>query len=475
MMKRLQPLLASSFWRTLRFRFALSIVILLFVVLLGFGIFVYATLKQSLIETLDERLRVSATQMQAIIEAQNGDIQLPQNSNYDVLIPYLDQQDLDAQILTRDGDSIFSYGCPIPAGPHVRKALDEAHANFATLRDPNEPEDFVRVYTAPIRLENQIIGVVEVSERLESIEDTLERLLRLLQIGVPLFALGAGFGGYVLVARALGRIDRITETAQNIAASQDLSARLRLPDVDDEVGRLSRTFDTMLARLEVSFKQEQQFVNDAAHELRTPLTVMRTVLETIRIKRRSLEQYEEALDDVGEEVNRLQRLVDALMSLIDDNSSGTISFERVNLSTLLADLCESVTPLAAAKGLNLTCRVPSNMIVLGDSDNLIRLFYNLVDNAIKYTDQGRISVEGDHSSQVMLRVSISDTGKGITVEKIPHIFDRFYRAEASRTSQGIGLGLSIVEKIVATHGGHIEVTSTPSQGSTFIVRLPKAP
>jgi signal transduction histidine kinase len=146
-------------------------------------------------------------------------------------------------------------------------------------------------------------------------------------------------------------------------------------------------------------------------------------------------------------------------------------FEEVNLSLLLKDVSDSLRPLAEAKQLILNCEVTENLIVLGDSDELIRLFVNLLDNAIKYTEHGEVSVAANRTKNGVV-IKVEDTGIGIPQEHIPHIFDRFYRAEESRTLHGAGLGLAIAKEIIRAHGGEIEVNSAIGKGTDFTTHLP---
>jgi signal transduction histidine kinase len=224
--------------------------------------------------------------------------------------------------------------------------------------------------------------------------------------------------------------------------------------------------------LDDSFRRERQFTTDASHELRTPLTAMQAILTVMREKRRTPEEYEQALDDLSDEAFRLRALVDDLLRLA--RSAGPVArvHENINLSTLLHDVADSLRPLAEAKGLTLACEVPDRLALTGDSDELIRLFVNLVDNAIKYTEQGSVSLAASHRDNHHLTVRITDTGPGIAPEHLPHLFDRFYRVEQARATPGAGLGLSIAQSIARAHDGTIQVNSVVNQGTQFVVSFP---
>lgn len=317
------------------------------------------------------------------------------------------------------------------------------------------------------------VGIIEVSQATDNVDETLDQLLALFQIGVPVSVLIAALGGYALAARTLSRVDRITDLARTLSAD-DLSGRLNLPHTDDEVGRLARTFDTMLERLEEAFLRDTQFTSDALHELRTPLAAMRTILDTTRVKRRSVDDYERALDDLAGETDRLQSLVADLLALARGNVSAAPGFEMLDLSALLFDVADSLRPLAEEKALGLTCDVPPGLEVRGDRDQLVRLFVNLVDNAIKFTEQGQVCITAERRLEQEVAVVISDTGSGITPAHLPHVFERFYRADPARSAGGSGLGLTLARSITRAHGGTIEITSSPERGTqvTVLLRCP---
>jgi signal transduction histidine kinase len=227
----------------------------------------------------------------------------------------------------------------------------------------------------------------------------------------------------------------------------------------------------MFARLDEAFQRERQFTTDASHELRTPLATLQTILSVIRAERRSPEDYEQALADIAEEVNRLRSLVEDLLRLAQQDLQPGIAHERVDVVNLLAGVTDALRPLAESKGVQLTLTAPTALTLDGDSDSLIRLFVNLVENAIKYTQQGRIAVTA-RATVDRFWVTVADTGSGIPAAHLPHIFNRFYRVDPARTTQGTGLGLAIALDIVQAHGGTITVESVVDHGTTFTVQLP---
>jgi signal transduction histidine kinase len=224
--------------------------------------------------------------------------------------------------------------------------------------------------------------------------------------------------------------------------------------------------------LEAAFERERQFTADASHELRTPLTTIRTILEMTRIKPRTTEDYEQALDDIYEETHRLQSLAENLLVLAREDSQHIQFAQTVDLAALSHNVVGAMRPFTQAKGLAFAVTIEDALLVSGDSEMLRRLFTNLIDNAIKYTDQGRISLHAHRSHDARITISIADTGVGIPADQLPHVFDRFYRVDAARSTPGTGLGLTIARRIVQKHQGTIDLQSTVDKGTTVTVVLP---
>lgn len=449
--------------KTLRFRFAIWTSSLFLLILTVFGVFIYANMSRGLYAAVDDSLTLNASQIAAGLNIDKGQLVLSDNLSENPENTNLSERGFTIRILTPQGKPIQEVG-------EYRNLPVSLNKSFTTYTDPASNTD-VRIYNQSVSDNNLNVVIIQVAQSLDNIQDTLERLLATLLVSIPILVTVAGISGYFLAARTLAPIDQITLTARRISA-EDLSARLNIPTTDDEVGRLSQTLNDMFARLNDSFQRERQFTNDASHELRTPLTAMQAILGMIREKRRTPEEYEQAFDDLNEEADRLRTLVENLLRLARGEKQNNNLFEEVNLSILLKDVSDSLRPLAEAKKLSLNCETSENLMILGDSDELIRLFVNLLDNAIKYTERGEISISASHNEKSVL-AKVADTGIGIPAEHIPHIFDRFYRVEESRTLRGAGLGLAIAKEIVRAHHGEIEIQSKIGKGSVFTVSLPK--
>jgi heavy metal sensor kinase len=465
----------TPFWQTLRFRFALWVAGLLCAVLIVFSSFVYLSLKNGLLTAVDDSLQLSAIQANAAVNFENGQINFSDSVPEGPTASDLVERGLTIRILSPQGNIIEAFGPyrNLPFSPSSLSTAQQNQSEFFTITDLTESEP-VRFYSAPIIQNGSLAGIVQVAQSLGPVDDTLTRLLTTILLGIPLLIVIAGLGGYFLAARALAPIDKMTRTAQRISA-EDLSARLDLPGTNDEVGRLAATFDQMIQHLDEAFRRERRFTADASHELRTPLAAMQAIISVIREEPRSPEDYEFALDDLAEETDRLRTLTEDLLRLARNDTNNSYEFEPLDLSTLLTDLTESLQPLVEKKGLVLKSEIVDNLTITGDSDALIRLFVNLLDNAIKYTPEGEITCCLRHTSDGFVEVSITDSGSGIPEEDLPHIFKRFYRVEQSRSTRGSGLGLSIASQIAQAHGGNIIATSTVGKGATFLVRLPGTP
>jgi heavy metal sensor kinase len=456
--------------KTLRARFALWLTVLILAFLSAFGGYVYASQNRSTYRAVDDALTLGAQQVLASLYEDDGTILMPlPDSNAPDLVEFttMAERGLTLRILSSNGEILQSIGLfsrnPLPVPLQNEPA-------FHTIPETNEV-DRTRVYTIPLLEDGKIIGWIQSAQSLTDAEESLDRLRAALLVGIGALSLLAGFAGYFLAARALAPIDKITATARRISA-EDLSSRLNLPNHGDEVSRLADTFDDMLARIESGFARERQFTADASHELRTPLAAMQTILDFTRASERPAAEYRQALDDLAEEADRLQNLVEGLLILARNENGLKLDKRQIDLTLLLADVTDSLRPLAETKRLTLTSERTPSIQLFADPDALIRLFVNLLDNAIKYTERGGVTVSAREEDENIL-IEIADTGVGIPAEHLPHIFERFYRADSSRSSRGAGLGLAITSQIVQGHGGRLEVQSEAGAGTRFIVRLPK--
>lgn len=318
---------------------------------------------------------------------------------------------------------------------------------------------------------------VRIGRPLASFEHEMHELLLTFLLTGPLTLLVAVGGGYVLARRALQPVQIMTETANHITADR-LHERVAVDNPHDELGTLATTLNGMIERLERSFTEMQRFTADAAHELRTPLAVMRSEAEVALRSARSPEEYSRVLGNLLEETNRLSTMADQLLFLCRQDAGLQPSiYETVPMADLLAEVVSNMQLVAQEVGVDLVLDENQQWRLTGDSRQLRRVFYNLLDNAIKYTGSGgKVSVTS-RAGNGMRTVAIADTGTGIPPEHLPRIFDRFYRVDPSRSgdTNGAGLGLSICRSAVRSMGGEIQVESRLGIGTTVTVRFPEQP
>jgi heavy metal sensor kinase len=316
---------------------------------------------------------------------------------------------------------------------------------------------------------------IQVASQMDDFYDAVDRFKWMILLLSPLVLVLASAGGYWLSGRALAPVDKITRAAEEIN-SNNLAKRLDVPRSSDELQRLSHTLNHMLDRLEVSFNRITQFTADASHELRTPLALMRTTTEVSLRTSQTVADYREAQKEILAELEKTSSLVEKLMLLARaDAGVENLQHIPVNLAECARDACKDGRILAEAKQLKFAADVDGHdLLVEGDPHALHRLFLILIDNAVKYTPPGgsiRLGLTRNNGSAV---AEFRDTGIGVSADDLPHIFERFYRADKARSREfgGVGLGLSIARWVAEAHGGSIEVQSTPAAGSVFRVRLP---
>jgi heavy metal sensor kinase len=333
-----------------------------------------------------------------------------------------------------------------------------------------------RVLQGSLKLGDRPISLL-IMASLEDVDHELGELRTVLATAIPIVLLLSGALGYVLARKALSPMDRLRRSAQEITAER-LERRLPVINPHDELGRLTATFNATIERLQKSFAEIRRFTADASHELRTPLTAIRMEAEVALTKPLSLTEHQQLLGSILEECDRLTRLTDQLLALArEDARAARQAHESVELAALVTDVADTMRPLAETKGIRFHVLAGPVAQVRGDPARLREVFLNLLDNSIKYTPEGgEIEVRSDvHGSNAV--VVVRDSGIGIPPEHLPHVFDRFYRVDEARTRAegGTGLGLSIAQTIVGSHGGKIELTSTPGKGTTCAVRLPVVP
>lgn len=452
----------------LRVRLTLWYLLLLGFAVSVFGVYQYFQLRRTLLASVDASLKLAATQALANVDMENGRPSFQNTENWSIASSALLRRDFAVRLLAPDGtvwDEIGATDLPLAGVPATRR--------YETLTEGMDQH--WRIYTHTLQnASGEVIGWLQAIQSLDVVSETLENMRLQLVAGLLLVLLFAGAGGVFLADRALRPIDYITRTAQSIGAG-DLSHRIAYRGPNDEVGRLARTFDQMLARLQAAFERERRFTGDAAHELRTPLTAIKGQIEVSLSRSRRPEEYRSTLQRLLEQVDRLIRLSNALLFLSRSDQRRLVwNPAPVDLTELLTVLTEQIQSLAEEKRLILLAEITPDLSIYGDTDHLIRLFLNLIDNAVKYTPpEGEITLRAQQTAD-KVEVVIHNTGPGIPAEHQLHLFERFYRVDDDRASAtgGSGLGLAIAHEIVRLHDGQIQMSSEPGEGVTVTVSLP---
>ncbi len=380
------------------------------------------------------------------------------------------------------GSQVLQSEAFAPLGLHFTPAEVRAFRDRASLAD------FATDY-GKIRISNSLAAapwgetyLLQVGVSLDAVDHTLEQFFDLLLWTVPI-----GLGVAVLAGRwtaslALAPLSRLAATTRTIDIGE-LARRLPVPGTGDELDQVAIAFNDALARVERSVGEMRQWSAALAHELRTPLTALRAEIETAML-RSEAEAGAAASRFTGqhasqlEEIDKLKRVIDQLLTLARAEAGElAIARDRVDLGPLCSSLLDQLELVAQARAIALEYQTAADVVVIGDASWLERLLLNLVDNAIKFTpEQGRVAVRLTRDSGEAT-LEVRDSGIGIAPETVPHIFDRFFRADPARSpaAEGAGLGLALVKWIVEQHRGRISVDSAPGRGSIFTVRLPLAP
>jgi len=436
------------------------------VALIGFAAFALAVMRQSIYATVDEQLEDRSHALQVLIARSGGE------DLADAIREHNELQSSSQLLQVSDGAGKFLYRSPVME----RLGVPAAQANqrqFANVAYGDLP---LRILSSTVSVGGQRF-IVQVAEPMDDYLEALERFRTAMFISIPVLLLLAAGGGYWMSTRALRPVDRITHAAQMINP-QDLSRRVIVPQTGDELQRLAETLNQMLQRIESAVARITQFTADASHELRTPVALIRTRAEVTLAKPRNIDQYRDALKEVLAESERTTALIENLMTLARaDTGSETLNFNRTDIGDIAREVSTQAQTLSDAKQLHWSVAIPDAAIwVRGDANALRRLLLILVDNAVKYTPPaGSISLalqrNGSHAE-----IRVRNNGIGISADDLPHIFDRFYRADKARSRElgGTGLGLSIGRWIANAHGGDIQVETSTPNGTTFVVRLPIA-
>jgi signal transduction histidine kinase len=464
---------------SLRLRLTLTYSALVALVMVVFGVVLYGTMRQNLEAEMDRRLQVRAGQVRLVIFPGASALTAEDLAAAQLdLSPLagLDAPNIYVQVLDRSGRVVATSdnlrGATLPADP---EDIAGALAGKQVLDDVSLGSDSaVRVLSVPVTNQGRILGVLQVGQGRRSLQETMDNLRNLLlSLGVGALAL-SGLVGWVVAHRGLHTLGAISEQAAAIATQRDFGRRLRRVRRQDEVGRLARTIDGLLATVDDTLRTHREFVADTSHELRNPLLALRTNLELLdRIE--DPEGREECVREARQQVERMSRLVADLLVLARVEAGEVIEHRPVDLGALVERIAREAALRAADRRVVVERNDPVE--IAGDEDRLAQVIGNLVDNALKYTPPGGRIALSLVREDGWAHLTVADTGAGIPPEHLPHIFERFYRVDkiGARAAGGAGLGLAIVKHLTEAHSGRVAAESEVGRGSRFTVRLPLRP
>ena len=437
-------------------------------VLVALGFFVYVRVGNAQLASVDQSLRAGAAE--ALDHVRRG------GAVTDPSVPLVDpdqaQGETLAQVLDRNGHVLRTTQDRRPFVTPATAASVAAGATVLKSGDlPGRTSEW-RVLARPVTSSGRTVVLVLASS-LSSRVETLNRLVFELAVAGSIALLLASLAGYGLAAATLRSVESMRRRAAAITASTP-GMRLPVPRSHDEIARLAETLNDMLARLQAAFEHERRFVADASHELRTPLALLRTELELALRRPRSREELEAALRSAAEETDRLSRLAEDLLLIArSDQGQLPVRREHVPAGELLADTAARFAPRADAAGRELVVGSDAGLVVDADPLRLGQALGNLVDNALAH-GAGEIELSA-RLGEGLVELHVTDEGAGFAPEFVARAFDRFSRADDSRSRSGTGLGLAIVDLIARAHGGSAGAAARPEGGADVWIAVPRAP
>jgi heavy metal sensor kinase len=449
-----------KFFKTIKFRIAIWFMITIAVILTAFGVFAYFMLSYNLNQNMDDYLRNRTSELESSLSIKNGIISFSEKLSELVLFYNADGKQI----------QVFGPNINFPGIDGMVKQALIGDRLFLTISTSDG--QVVRLYATPFNSDSGRYAII-IGRSINEITDVLATYRLIMEVSAFSIIILGSIGSFFLANQVLRPVDKMVRTARDISAS-DLRKRIPVT-TGDELGRLASTLNQMIEGLEGSFNRQRHFAADISHELRTPLSVIEAEATLALSEDREKDEYKRSMEAINEEATHMVKIIEKLLFLVrSDASKEPLNLQEVNLKEFTTELSTDIAVLTEDKGIKFTLGPMEEITVRSDRVKLRQLFNNLLDNAIRYTPpSGEITIS-TISKNKMAVIAISDTGQGIPAEHIPHIFERFYRVDSSRShvGGGTGLGLAIVKSIVEAHGGKIEVESEVGKGTIFRIFLP---
>lgn len=459
-----------------RLAFKQTLTFALLVIVLAWS--AYALLERRIYGQVDEELQDRSISVRSMLQIRAGDVHwLNEKADPEVRAQFAKSIRF-YQLLDDTGKVIASShemsAVQIPFGP-ARLTLQSGRPSWEYYGAPGV--DHLRILNSPVLGLNQQQFVMRIAVSLDEADEDSRRLRLFVLLLLPFIILAHAANAWIMAATSLRRLEGITAAAKQITPF-DLSSRLPVSSHHDELDELSSSLNATIARLQSSFQRMTEFLRNLSHEIRQPLTVLRSETEQALRMGNSETNYRDMLSKQLEHVELLARTVSDLMELAQsEHEQIKLQLAKEDLSELVQTALDGMRTQASERGVQISGAVQQNVVGAFDAGQIWRLLLNLLDNAIKFNHPGgkvdvALTVVNDRAM-----ISITDTGSGIAPDEQVHVFERGYRTASARKSSvpGTGLGLHFARAITEAHGGYIEVTSVPGEGSCFRVSLPLLP
>jgi len=443
------------------------------ILLLTFSLGTYLGMRQLLLNSLDNELDQMRDDISKTFNTKTNSFEVLSHPFF------LETEFSNYYLILFDKNNNKIFQSKITQITNIDLPVNRVDTNYTTTAQINKAKTSseklkFRIVAGELFNNGEVTGYLVIGQSFEKLYESMDTLLSVLLISVALAVFIILLLSNFLTARSLNPIEHLIKQTQQISR-ENLSERLEVQNPVDEIGKLTNVLNGLLKRLQDAFNKEQEFMADAAHELKTPLTVLRTHWEDELSNKELPNTFKEKLVNDIETITRLSKLINNLLLLSNSEYSPLRSdFERLNLSDLVREVITNTKVLAELKNQSINTVELSQVLIQGDRAKLYQLFFNLMDNAIKYTQDGgtiSISVKQELNSAI---VEIKDNGIGIPEKDLPNIFRRFYRVHKDRSKKlgGNGLGLAIVKLIVDIHNAEIMVESQTGKGTSFILKFP---
>ena len=463
----------------LKLRLSLLVCFVLLLTIITVSVVAYVELKESLLRNIDPTLRAMAGGILADLDEPESYEE--HQAKYRSITNYTGERHSNRYRIWMDGSNNELFASDLPSDTYGQLLVNLPAGNRPEVGEYaffnlNQKQYKYRVVWA-IHPSNQGVANILVASSSFHVYHEMEEFVQMLLVLGGSLLLGSLLLVPLIISWGMRPIDRVAAILRQITYKNVGKDNLQIQEVPRELLPFVEALNGMLARLDKTIQQQKQFTADASHELRTPLSVIKSTIQTARMADREVAEYIKALDDTNQDVDRMERLIEQLLSLARVDERGDLpNTTRIALDALLANLGEIYDARAIRQGGRVIREDCPATWIKGNENELTQLFSNVLDNAIKYgPPKGTVRVTLDHGADSSVTICVHNEGGQIPPEALPHLFDRFYRVDSSRSraTGGAGLGLAIAREIAHRHSGQIEITSEEGKGISVFVRLPR--